>query len=220
MPENGKFPASALRAIPGGRLAPEPAAAWNAMLAEARHKGLALPMPDGSESSYRTFAQQVELRNEWCGKGQCGNAAIPGHSNHGTGDAVDCDNAAQRATIEKIGKGYGWAHGPGSWSDAPWEEWHNLYQPGHFKWTNRFLPLREGSTGVFVYILRSRLRKMGWRMDGGKGALLPKGRRFDHTTELIVRRFEEHHQLTPVLGRGIVDPATWTLVQRLAKKAK
>src|ERR1700759_1239655 len=43
-----------------------------------------------------------------------------------------------------------------------------------------FLPLYKGkSSPVFVWILRSRLRKLGWRMDDGKGKLLPRGHRFD-----------------------------------------
>lgn len=215
---NGRLPDSALDPIPGGRLAIEPAAAWNALVKEARKRKLPVPMPDGPASSYRTFDQQVELRAEWCAKGECENAAEPGSSNHGLGWAVDCE--PQKATIAEIGGKYGWAHGEGSWSDAPWEDWHNLYQSGHWSPPKRnpFLPLRRGSKNkLYIYILRARLHKLDWRMAGGTGNPLPKGTRFDGATERIVKRFQREHHLTI---DGIVGPATWKLIKRLAKHHK
>lgn len=215
---NGRLPDFALDPIPGGRLAIEPAAAWNAMLKAARKLKLAVPMPDGPASSYRTFDQQVALKAEWTAKGEPENAATPGQSNHGLGWAVDSGEASWERTIEKIGHQYGWAHGEGSWSDAPWEDWHNLYQSGHWSPPKRnpFLPLNVRSRNVFVYILRARLRKLGWRM-GEHGKLLPKGSRYDEATEKVVRRFQAHHHMTV---DGVVGPATWKLVKRLAKEKK
>ncbi len=129
MASNGNLPDSVLAPILGGQLRKDAAAAWNAMCYEAGHRGLSIPTPDGSESSYRTFAQQIELRKYWCNQGNCGNAAVPGTSNHGLGIAVDCthnDPARHRATVDVIGAKFGWGS---AGSDAPWEEWHMRWQP-------------------------------------------------------------------------------------------
>jgi hypothetical protein len=219
---NGNLPDSMLSAIPGGRLQHEPAAAWNAMVAEAKRRSLAVPVPDGLASSYRTYAQQVVLRNEWCAKGECENAAVPGTSNHGLGLAVDCGAADQIATIAEIGRQFGWAHGPGSWSDAPWEDWHNLYQAGHYKPPPaaphyKFLPLKEGDLGPWVWVLRRRLRKLGYHQDGQKGPFLAWTGRFNSRVHAALVRFQKQHGLTP---DGIAGPETWAAVKHAAKKAK
>src|SRR6187455_802048 len=78
------------------------AAAWNAMGAEAlRNQGVHIGC-NGPDSMYRSYARQVYWRNYWCNLGNCGNAAVPGYSNHGIGRAVDmplyvaaiCDGSA------------------------------------------------------------------------------------------------------------------------------
>jgi murein L,D-transpeptidase YcbB/YkuD len=219
---NGRLPDSDLASIPGGRLAIEPAAAWNAMLKSAKRRGLAVPGTDGPASSYRTFAQQVKLKAEWTAKGEPQNAATPGSSNHGLGWAVDSGQPEWIATIAQIGREFGWAHGEGSWSDAPWEEWHNLYQSGHWSPPKRnpFLPLKNGSKGLFVYILRARLRKLGWKVTRPQPEdhrLLDKGTKFDADVVSVVRRFQKEHHLTV---DGVVGQATWGLVKRLAHKQK
>lgn len=120
MSANGHFPESALAPIPGGRLAKGPEAdSWNAMCAEWRRRTGRVPLPNGPASSYRTFAQQVVLRRSWCARGQCGNAATPGTSNHGLGAAVDTSPDGQRCCDTLTH--YGWDK---SHSDAPWESWH------------------------------------------------------------------------------------------------
>jgi hypothetical protein len=124
MSENGKLPPSELAPIAQGRLAIKAAAAWNAMNAEARRKGVEL-LPTGSMSSYRTYAQQRYLYAEYqAGRGSL--AAIPGQSNHGWGLAVDVATIQMRQTIDQIGAKYGWAK---RCSDAQSEWWHLKFDP-------------------------------------------------------------------------------------------
>jgi hypothetical protein len=122
---NGQLPPEALAPIAGGQLEKFAAAAWNAMNAEARRNGVEL-RPTGSKSSYRTYAQQVELYNLYLsGKGNL--AARPGTSNHGWGLAVDLATTQMRAMLDRIGRKYGYAK---EWSDAPSEWWHIKYRAG------------------------------------------------------------------------------------------
>lgn len=126
MSENGRLLDSELAPIAEGRLRKDAAAAWNTMNVHARTLGIEL-VPTGSKSSYRTYAQQVELRNWWCAQGNCDNAAVPGNSNHGWGLAVDLKTTAMRAMLDKIGHQYGWAK---EWSDAADEWWHIAWRAG------------------------------------------------------------------------------------------
>ena len=124
---NGNLPPGALAPIAGGQLRKDCAAAWNAMNVEARSKGLEL-RPTGSKSSYRSYAQQVELYALYqSGRGNL--AAVPGTSNHGWGTAVDLATPQMRALLDQIGAKYGWSK---QWSDAQSEWWHILYQAGHW----------------------------------------------------------------------------------------
>ena len=126
MPANGQLPQSDLAPIAGGQLRKDAAAAWNAMNVEARSRGLELK-PTGSKSSYRTLAQQNELYNAYLKGGNL--AAKPGTSNHGTGIAIDLATPQMRTMVDQIGAKYGFSK---SWSDAPSEWWHIVYQPGHY----------------------------------------------------------------------------------------
>lgn len=123
---NGNFPDSALRPIAGnGRLEPNAARNWNAMAAfiyEVEGHKIA---PNGVDSSYRSYERQVYWRNYWCGQGNCGNAAVPGTSNHGLGLAVDTDDAAY---INEHGAQFGWQK---QWSDAAHEWWHFKFAAGY-----------------------------------------------------------------------------------------
>jgi hypothetical protein len=129
--QNGRLPASALAPIYQGQLKTEAAAGWNAMNVEARKRGLQL-YPTGSKSSYRTYEQQVELYNAYL-NGTGNLAAKPGTSNHGWGDAVDLATQQMRTIVDQIGKQYGYSK---SWSDAPTEWWHIVYQSGHYHGTD------------------------------------------------------------------------------------
>ena len=42
-------------------------------------------------SAFRSYEHQVELRKDWCARGDCGGAAQPGYSNHEMGLAIDFD---------------------------------------------------------------------------------------------------------------------------------
>jgi len=95
------------------------------MNVEARSRGLEL-LPNGSKSSYRTYAQQIELYTLYT-KYHGNLAAIPGMSNHGWGLAVDVATLEMRAMIDRIGAKYGWAK---KWSDAKSEWWHIKWQEG------------------------------------------------------------------------------------------
>lgn len=80
--------------------------------------------------TYRPLPQQHDARRYWCSRGRCGNAAVPGTSNHGLGTAVDLMNMTQRRWIDRKGAKYGWSK---RWSDAPHEFWHLKWRPGVWK---------------------------------------------------------------------------------------
>lgn len=128
---NGQFPASAISPATGCTigLANSAAAAWNHVAVVVHeHTGYWL-QSNGSVSCYRTYSQQVDLRNQWCAQGACQNAAVPGTSNHGWGIAVD----APSTTVSMIHRYAGglFGQGYGSCSDAPWEGWHIKYCGGY-----------------------------------------------------------------------------------------
>lgn len=128
MSANGQLAPSELAPIAQGQLRKDAAAAWNAMNVEARSKGVEL-LPTGSKSSYRTYAQQVELWNLYkAGRGNL--AAHPGSSNHGAGIAVDLASPAMRSMLDQIGHKYGWAK---EWSDAQTEWWHIRWREGSWR---------------------------------------------------------------------------------------
>jgi hypothetical protein len=127
MASNGRLPPSDLGPIAQGQLRKDAAAAWNAMNVEARRRGVEL-LPNGSKSSYRTYAQQVELYALYKAGGNL--AAVPGNSNHGWGLAVDVATPAMRAMIDHIGPPFGWSK---EWSDAPSEWWHLKYREGTYR---------------------------------------------------------------------------------------
>lgn len=122
MASNGYLPNSDLRPIAGdGRLTDAAAAGWNAMAAAIyRETGLKIA-PNGPNSSYRTYSQQVEMKRIYGS-----NAATPGTSNHGWGLAVDTDD---HYLVNKYGARFGYQK---AWSDASWEPWHMKYATGHY----------------------------------------------------------------------------------------
>lgn len=82
-------------------------------------------------AAYRDYAGQVEMRDYWCARGKCGNAALPGTSNHGWALAVDLGGGiasfgtAEYEWMKSNASKYGWQHP--SWAEpdgsAP-EPWH------------------------------------------------------------------------------------------------
>ena len=128
MASNGQLPSSDLAPIAGGRLRKDAAAGFNAMNVESRKRYGVELRPTGPLSSYRDYAGQQQLWNAY--QNGTGNlAAYPGTSNHGWGLAVDFATPQMRSIVDSIGTKYGWSK---SWSDAPSEWWHILYQSGHY----------------------------------------------------------------------------------------
>jgi len=110
----------------GGQLSNTAAAAWNHESVVTHNATGSWPASNGCASSYRSYHQQVVLREYWCNLGNCGNAAVPGTSNHGWGTAVDGNSVAVWLA----------GHSPyfdvsGGCSDAPWEPWHIHYCGGY-----------------------------------------------------------------------------------------
>lgn len=119
MSENGRLPDSELSPAAGGtQLANEVAAAWNSLAAAIYAIEGVKIASNGPASMYRTFDQQVALKNYWTAQGAPQNAATPGTSNHGWGTAIDTND---RTLIERHGAAFGFRT---SCSDAPWESWH------------------------------------------------------------------------------------------------
>lgn len=165
-PPNGQFPPSSLAPATGCSrgLAKDAAAAWDHVAVIVhRHTGYWL-QSNGDASCYRTYPQQVDLRNYWCDQGNCGNAAVPGTSNHGWGLAIDAPPQTV-AYVKQYGHGL-FGQGYGSCSDAPWEGWHIKYcggysgpDPGPYGKNAgpSFHPIKRGSSGDRVETLTRRL---------------------------------------------------------------
>jgi hypothetical protein len=202
---NGRYPDSALSAIPGGRLRKDAALRWNAMCIHLRRNGRAIPMPNGAFSSYRTLSGQVLMRRQWCARGKCQNAAVPGTSNHGKGISVDTN---QGSTVDSVPQfGFDKRH-----SDAPWESWHRTWG-GYGPVTVHTLKLGERtlrrgvSPGADVRelkrLLQHKSRKpkgrryfaRGVKVDGNYGIGVRRG----------VRRFQKDHKMKV---DGVVGPKT------------
>jgi hypothetical protein len=84
--ENGRLPASALRrSTTGCRMYAPAAVAYDQMAAAAAEAGFRLE----HSGCYRTYQQQVLLRQARCAQNRCKFAAVPGTSMHGWGLAVD-----------------------------------------------------------------------------------------------------------------------------------
>ena len=128
MASNGALPQSDLAPIAGGRLRKDAAAGFNAMNQESRERYGVELHPTGPLSSYRDLDGQRQLYNAYL-NGTGNLAAVPGTSNHGWGLAVDFATPQMRSIVDAIGARYGWSK---SWSDAPSEWWHILYQSGHY----------------------------------------------------------------------------------------
>lgn len=192
-----------------GQLENHAAAAFNSMALAA---GEQLPI-NGCDSAYRPYARQLYYRSYWCGLGNCGNAAVPGTSNHGLGLAIDVTQAT-RGYIDLHGKRFGFCK---CWSDAPAEWWHVKYNPAVFHrpnpGTNFHSPvLRQGSGGpgqnVYVRKLQKLLRGHGDKSVDVDGE-------FGHSTTIAVEHFQ-HAEYLKV--NGVVSRRVWKRLRRPATK--
>jgi LysM repeat protein len=106
---------------PVAELAPEAAASWSAMRAEAQSVyGIDLYPSEGPLSVYRTYEEQAHLYDLYLnGKGAPANP--PGSSSHELGLAVDLAEPEMRSVIDEIGGNYGWV----APYDSEW--WHVEY---------------------------------------------------------------------------------------------
>jgi peptidoglycan hydrolase-like protein with peptidoglycan-binding domain len=182
MAENGRLSSSELDAIPGGKLAIEAAAAWNA----PGGPGDAGLVPTGSESSYRTYDGQVKQRNYWCGQGKCENAAVPGTSNHGFGLCVDLKESWMRSWIDEHGSEFGWRK-----TEASSEWWHVNFVGG-VKFPT-FETMRKGSHGKRIVRLTKRLAFI--HKPGGHAYLDRSYEQFKEPVEEAVRSFQRDFEL-------------------------
>jgi hypothetical protein len=124
---NGRLPASALTAIPGGRLEHAAAASWLAMRDYIGKRHGVWIAPGGPNSSYRLYAAQLYFwRLYQAGRGNV--AAYPGTSNHGWGNAVDVGTTAMAYYIRAYGHLFGWSHDEGA---RVGEWWHMRYIGGY-----------------------------------------------------------------------------------------
>jgi hypothetical protein len=153
----------------------------SAMALAARKVGVSLVYAD----CYRDYAGQVYWRTWWCNVGKCGNAAVPGTSNHGWGKAIDIHDLS--GGLPTGGSAYRWLkanagrfgyNNPILTNEAWHWEWvgdggsMGGYQirPGLFTW-----PLRVGMRNDEVKNMQNALRGQGYNVladgDFGNGTL-------------------------------------------------
>jgi peptidoglycan hydrolase-like protein with peptidoglycan-binding domain len=186
------------------------AASWNTLNLCASAAGV--PLSPGASSyspaatAYRTYAVQVILRRQLGG-----NAAIPGHSNHGLALAIDLrDPPHMRPWLDRNGARFGWDKRT---SDAPWENWHISAAGVAFTFHRpdpgasfRFPNLRKGSGGPCqAPAVREVQRRVGVTQDGDYGS----------GTARAVRVFQREHHMH-VDGR--VGSKTWLRLRKAGRK--
>lgn len=213
MASNGKLPADDLKPINGDsgsedrlRKSGKAAAAWNAMCAEAKKKGMAIPEPGGPNSSYRTYDEQVYYWNLYQ-SGQGNVAAYPGTSNHGWGTAVDVETTNGVSTVKSIGGKYGWR-----WGEVSSEWWHVTYYGGYTgdnpgPVDEEVVPLKRGDHGSDVHTLQGRLKRLGFHPLKDEYS----NSTFGSQTEQIVKRFQKNNGLAV---DGIVGHKTYDEIKR------
>jgi hypothetical protein len=124
---NGDLPASQLFVVNSKCSLYRPAVgSFESMIAAAHAAGVNLQAVE----CYRDYAGQVYERNYWCKLNICGNAAVPGTSNHGWGKAVDLRDQNGSLTWNSVG--YKWlvAHA-GAWG---WNHPGGVNEAWHWEW--------------------------------------------------------------------------------------
>jgi hypothetical protein len=169
------------------------------MNVRVRAAGLPTVLPTGAMSSYRTYNQQVYLRQQWCARGRCQNAAIPGTSNHGIGRAVD---TGRRDVAWRFGHRLG-VRPP---TDAPWEAWHTLVHLDALP-RDPYPTLRKGS-------LNRKAIRRAQRLLRAVNLNAPLNGRYDLRTRRAVRRFQKKHHL---VVDGVLRPGVWRLLERTTR---
>lgn len=127
------YPGIALDVFPGSLsglyLKPDAATAMLSMMKEYnRQTGDYLHPNEG----YRTYAGQVYWKNYWTTRGQPGNAATPGTSNHGWGQAVDFNLPSRHSSwLAANASRFGYTRSSS-------EAWHYDYtgMPSNVLWTS------------------------------------------------------------------------------------
>lgn len=124
---NGQLPASQLYVVSSKCTLYRPTVgSFDGMIAAARADGVYF----SAAECYRDYAGQVYERKLWCKLGICGNAAVPGTSNHGWGKAVDLRD--QNGSLNWNSVGYKWlvAHA-GEWG---WNHPGGVNEAWHWEW--------------------------------------------------------------------------------------
>lgn len=211
---NGDAPAGAMAPIASGvhctplegQLETRAAAAFNTMALGA---GEQLPT-NGCDSAYRPLSRQVYYRSYWCGLGSCGNAAVPGTSNHGLGRAVDIPEWVQ-GYFKLHGVRYHWVK-----NEAFSEPWHYTYAGGYnrpnpgLNLHSPTLRLHSGGPGQGIYV-----RKVQKLLRGHGDKSVTVDGEFGTSTAIAIRRFEKAQHL-PV--NGVVSKRVWKRLRRPATK--
>jgi hypothetical protein len=131
--QNGFLPDSVLQVInPNCKIWKPAASSLLIMMAFAHSAGVELT----PESCYRSYADQVAVRNYWCSLGLCQFAAVPGTSVHGWGKAVDFQDQAGELTFSSVG--YAWLKANASsfcFVHPAWAEpGGSAPEPWHWEW--------------------------------------------------------------------------------------
>jgi murein L,D-transpeptidase YcbB/YkuD len=181
-----------------------------------RAQGRGMVSANGSMSGYRDYAGQVYMRNYWCARGACGNAAVPGTSNHGWGIAIDSNQAY---LLDGSGQPF-----DKHYSDAPWEPWHR--RDGHVSQTVYAPPrppkprnptLRPGANQHAVKYLKALLRDRGVKRATKGHRVFPPvdhGKKYGRNA---VKRVEWFQRAKHLKVDGIVGPHTWAALKKAAK---
>lgn len=222
---NGRVPSSQLAPVGQGgcvKLPRDAAASWNTM---QLYVGARLVF-NGCLSAYRDYAGQVKLRRQWCAVGRCGNAAVPGTSNHGNELGAGDNPPSVRRKLDQVGQIFGWCKyrergangrtcGP---SDAAHESWHTRRTRGI--WTRRpdpgpdpnvpLLVRGSGGPGQGGYVKRVQ-RHLHRHLKTGRCHTFPTDGNFGPTTQACVKRLQRGRRLSP---DGRVGVRTWAALRR------